>query len=66
MGGFATRSVQRCFGGAQGFYEHESAACAGPMRFAVYLPPRALAGPAGSRPSPGVLLRPRHRTGPVP
>lgn len=44
MGAPATRSVQRCFGGAQGFYEHESEACAGAMRFAVYLPPRALAG----------------------
>jgi S-formylglutathione hydrolase len=38
------RSEQRSFGGVQGFYEHESTACAGPMRFAVYLPPRALAG----------------------
>ncbi len=34
-----TRSEQRCFGGVQGFYEHHSAACAGPMRFAVYVPP---------------------------
>jgi S-formylglutathione hydrolase len=40
----ATRSVQRCFGGEQGFYEHDSAACGGPMRFGVYLPPAALAG----------------------
>lgn len=39
-----TRSVQRCFGGEQGFYEHASAACAGPMKFAVYVPPQALAG----------------------
>lgn len=39
-----TRSVQRSFGGEQGFYEHASAACAGPMRYAVYLPPQALAG----------------------
>jgi S-formylglutathione hydrolase len=38
------RSEQLSFGGAQAFYTHESAACAGPMRFAVYLPPRALAG----------------------
>jgi S-formylglutathione hydrolase len=28
----------------QGFYEHVSEACAGPMRFGVYLPPAALAG----------------------
>jgi len=37
------RSEQRCFGGVQGFYEHTSAACAGPMRYAVYLPPQAVA-----------------------
>jgi S-formylglutathione hydrolase len=39
-----TRSEHRVFDGRQGFYEHDSAACAGPMRFAVYLPPAALAG----------------------
>jgi S-formylglutathione hydrolase len=39
-----TRSEQRCFDGRQGFYEHDSVACAGPMRFGVYLPPSALAG----------------------
>lgn len=44
MDGVTTRSAQRCFGGTQGFYEHASAACAGPMRFGVYLPPAALAG----------------------
>lgn len=33
-----TKSEQRCFGGTQGFYEHESAACAGPMRFSVFVP----------------------------
>jgi S-formylglutathione hydrolase len=32
------RSEQKCFGGVQGYYEHESAACAGPMRFSVFLP----------------------------
>jgi S-formylglutathione hydrolase len=42
--GFTVKSEQRAFGGTQGFYEHESAACAGPMRFGVYLPPRALQG----------------------
>lgn len=35
-----TRSEQRAFGGTQGFYEHESAACGGPMRFAVFVPPK--------------------------
>ncbi len=39
-----TRSEHRHFEGLQGFYEHESAACAGPMRFSVYLPPSALGG----------------------
>ena len=33
-----------CFGGSQGFYRHDSSAIALPMRFAVYLPPAALAG----------------------
>jgi S-formylglutathione hydrolase len=44
MAAFTTRAEHRLFGGVQGFYEHESAACGGPMRFAVYLPPRAVAG----------------------
>jgi S-formylglutathione hydrolase len=34
-------SEQRCFGGVQGFYKHESKACAGPMRFSVFVPPKA-------------------------
>jgi len=38
-----TISEQRCFGGVQGFYKHESANC-GPMRFAVYRPPQAESG----------------------
>ena len=38
-------SEQRSFGGTQGFYRHESAACGGAMKFAVYLPPQAVAGP---------------------
>jgi S-formylglutathione hydrolase len=39
-----TRSEQRAFDGKQGFYEHASALCGGPMRFGVYLPPQALRG----------------------
>lgn len=39
-----TRSEQRCFGGVQGFYEHASESCAGPMRVGVFLPPQALSG----------------------
>ena len=36
------RSEHRCHGGVQGFYEHDSVACAGPMRFSVFLPPAAV------------------------
>lgn len=39
-----TRAEHRAFNGRQGFYEHESAACAGTMRFSVYLPPTAARG----------------------
>jgi S-formylglutathione hydrolase len=39
-----SRAEHRLFDGTQGFYEHESAACAGPMRFSVYLPPAARGG----------------------
>ncbi len=39
-----TRAEHRAFDGRQGFYKHDSEACAGPMRFSVYLPPAALAG----------------------
>ncbi|ODU45526.1 MAG: S-formylglutathione hydrolase [Lysobacteraceae bacterium SCN 69-123] len=35
-----TLSAQRCFGGVQGFYRHESKACGGPMQFGVYMPPQ--------------------------
>ncbi|MEZ4399866.1 MAG: S-formylglutathione hydrolase [Kofleriaceae bacterium] len=45
MSEVTTRSEQRAFGGVQGFYQHASAACAGAMRFAVYLPPAAERGP---------------------
>ncbi|HET7611134.1 MAG TPA: S-formylglutathione hydrolase [Rhodanobacteraceae bacterium] len=34
-------SEQRCFGGTQGFYRHDSEVCGGPMNFAVYVPPQA-------------------------
>ncbi|MCR9213953.1 MAG: S-formylglutathione hydrolase [Proteobacteria bacterium] len=36
-----TISEQRCFGGIQGFYQHDSRETATPMRFAVYQPPAA-------------------------
>ena len=35
-----TRSEHRCFGGVQGYYEHDSVACAGKMRFGVFVPPQ--------------------------
>ncbi len=35
---------QRCHGGIQGFYRHESTTTGGPMKVGVYLPPQALAG----------------------
>jgi S-formylglutathione hydrolase len=38
------RSEHAAFGGVQGFYERESAACGGPMRFSVFLPPAAKRG----------------------
>jgi S-formylglutathione hydrolase len=44
MTGLVTKKEHRCFEGLQGFYEHESPACSGPMRFAVYQPPAALRG----------------------
>ncbi|MFO0710188.1 MAG: S-formylglutathione hydrolase [Sandaracinus sp.] len=51
MSALVTRSEHACFGGRQGFYERTSEACAGPMRFSVFLPPRALAsaGRVGER-----------------
>ncbi len=36
-----TVSQNRCFGGVQGVYRHDSRACNGPMKLAVYLPPQA-------------------------
>lgn len=37
-------SASRCFDGQQEVYRHESAACNGPMRFAIYRPDREIAG----------------------
>jgi S-formylglutathione hydrolase len=41
---FTIKSEQRAFEGVQGFYEHESTLCAGPMKFSVYQPPAVLRG----------------------
>jgi len=43
--GLETLSEQRCFGGVQGFYRHDSQATAGPMRFAVFVPEQAARSP---------------------
>ncbi len=43
--GFETLSEHVCFGGRQGFYRHESRAIGLPMKFAVFVPPQAAAGP---------------------
>jgi S-formylglutathione hydrolase len=42
-----TLAEHACFGGVQGFYRHRSQACAGPMRFGVFVPESAR-----KRPSP--------------
>lgn len=36
-----TRSLHRCFGGIQGYYQHPSTVIGLPMRFSVYQPPQA-------------------------
>ncbi len=41
---FTTRSTHACFGGVQGYYEHDSAVIGLPMRFSVYQPPQAATG----------------------
>ncbi len=41
----SVRAEHRCFGGAQGFYAHRSRETGTEMRFALYLPPQAAAGP---------------------
>lgn len=40
-----TLSEHACFGGVQGFYQHDSAAIGLPMKFGVYRPPQALDAP---------------------
>lgn len=44
MSALRTLGEHRSFDGVQGFYEHSSRACAGAMRFGLYLPPAALRG----------------------
>jgi S-formylglutathione hydrolase len=40
-----TLAEHACCGGTLGFYRHASAACAGPMRFSVFVPPQARSAP---------------------
>lgn len=42
MPSFTTRSEHRAWGGRQGFYEHQSDACGGPMKFSVFVPEAGL------------------------
>ena len=44
MSTVTTLAEHRAFGGVQGYYEHESTACAGKMRFSVFLPSRSTKG----------------------
>ena len=44
MAAWETLSEHACFGGLQRFHRHASAVIGLPMRFGLYLPPRALAG----------------------
>ncbi len=44
MKGLTVVSEQRCFGGTQGVYSHESKYCNGTMRFSLFQPPQALDG----------------------
>ena len=39
-----TLSEHACFGGVQGFYQHDSAETGTPMKFGVFVPPQAKAG----------------------
>ena len=40
-----TLSEHACFGGVQGFYRHDSSVTGTPMKFGVFVPPQAKAGP---------------------
>lgn len=42
---FELLSEHACFGGTQRFYQHDSSEIGLPMKFSVFLPPQALAGP---------------------
>ena len=39
-----TLSEHACFGGVQGFYQHDSVETGTPMKFGVFVPPQASGG----------------------
>ena len=41
---FPLKAAHTCFGGAQRYYEHVSSEIGLPMKFSVYLPPKAVNG----------------------
>jgi len=45
MSTYTTLNEHPCFGGVQGFYQHDSSVIGLPMKFGVYTPPQAKAGP---------------------
>ena len=45
MVGLTTLSEHACFGGVQGFYQHDSALIGLPMKLGVFVPPQAQHGP---------------------
>ena len=45
MPGLITLSEHACFGGVQGFYQHDSDETGTPMKFGVFVPSQAKAGP---------------------
>ncbi|MFP8836231.1 S-formylglutathione hydrolase [Hydrogenophaga sp. XSHU_21] len=45
MTAIRTLESHRCFGGVQGFHEHDAAVIGLPMRFGVFVPPQAAQGP---------------------
>jgi S-formylglutathione hydrolase len=45
MSGITILSEHACFGGVQGFYQHDSQTTGTPMKFGVFVPPQAKDGP---------------------
>ncbi|MEY4564312.1 MAG: hypothetical protein RLZZ618_3589, partial [Pseudomonadota bacterium] len=56
MAAFTTLSEHGCFGGVQGFYQHESEVIGLPMKVGVYRPPQALQGQGDTQAPVPVLI----------